>query len=135
MATAPPPSQHQPFSPTPDASTKKFWEAARAGQLLIGRNMKTGAVHYPPRPVCPISDEGEIEYVPAADTGRIYSFSIMRAQPPYVIAYVELVEGICVLTNLVDCDAAALQIGQEVKLVFRPSAGDGQPVPMFTTEG
>ncbi|WP_279571402.1 hypothetical protein [Paraburkholderia sp. BL10I2N1] len=35
------------------------------------------------------------------------------------------------LTNLVDCDPAALEIGQRVKLVFKPSEG-GYPVPMFT---
>ena len=35
------------------------------------------------------------------------------------------------LTNLVDCDLAALRIGQTVRAVFRPTDGDVL-VPMFT---
>ena len=34
------------------------------------------------------------------------------------------------MTNIVDCDFDAIKIGQEVKLVFKPSEG-GPPVPMF----
>jgi hypothetical protein len=36
-----------------------------------------------------------------------------------------------VLTNFVDCDFAALSIGQKVKVVFKPSDG-GAPLPFFT---
>ena len=35
------------------------------------------------------------------------------------------------LTNLVDCDPAALAIGQRVRVTFKPSDG-GYPVAMFT---
>jgi uncharacterized OB-fold protein len=35
------------------------------------------------------------------------------------------------MTNIVDCDFDKLSIGQDVKVVFKPSEG-GQPVPMFT---
>ena len=35
------------------------------------------------------------------------------------------------LTNLVDCDFAKLQIGMKVKAVFKATE-DGAPVPMFT---
>jgi uncharacterized OB-fold protein len=121
-----------PPSPTPDPSTRAFWDAAREGKLLIGRNTKTGKTHYPPRPICPFDDEGEVEYVPVSGTGTIYTYSIMRAKTPYVIAYVELAEGPRIMTNIVDCDPEALQVGQKVRLTFVPSEGDGQPIPMFT---
>jgi hypothetical protein len=35
------------------------------------------------------------------------------------------------MTNIVDCDADKLKIGDKVKLVFKP-AEDSTPVPMFT---
>ena len=41
-----------------------------------------------------------------------------------------LEEGPSMMTNFVDCDFAALKIGQDVKLKFVPSE-DGPPVPMF----
>lgn len=126
-------AQRVPPAPVPDPSTRGFWQAAREGKLLIGRNTKTGKVHYPPRPVCPFDDEGEVEYVPASGEGTIYTFSIMRAKIPYVIAYVELAEGPRIMTNIVGCDFGALRIGQKVRVTFVPSEGeDAQPVPMFT---
>ncbi|MCI0756200.1 Zn-ribbon domain-containing OB-fold protein [Teichococcus vastitatis] len=121
-----------PPAPTPDPSTRAFWEAAREGRLLIGRNTKTGKVHYPPRPVCPFDDEGEVEFVAASGRGTIYSYSHMHAKTPYVIAYVELAEGPRMMTNIVDCDPAALRVGLPVRLVFVPSEDPAQPIPMFT---
>ena len=120
-----------PPAPTPDPSTRTFWDAARDGRLLIGRNARTGRFHYPPRPICPFDDEGEVELVPAVGTGTIYTYSVMRAKTPYVIAYVELAEGPRIMTNIVDCDPAALRIGQTVRLAF-VAAEDGQPIPVFT---
>jgi hypothetical protein len=58
---------------------------------------------------------------------------MQRGNPnPYCIAYVSLDEGVTMMTQIVDCDLAALKIGQKVKLVFKPTEGDGPPVPMFT---
>lgn len=120
-----------PPSPVPDPSTIAFWQAAREGRLLIGRNTKTGRVHYPPRPVCPFDDEGAVEYVPASGRATLYTYSVMRAKVPYVIGYAELEEGPRVLTNIVGADPGALRIGQPLRLTFMDSEG-GQPIPMFT---
>ena len=55
----------------------------------------------------------------------------MRRVPvPYAIAYVTLAEGVTMLTNIVDCDLDKLRIGQDVRLVFKPTDG-GPPVAMF----
>jgi hypothetical protein len=53
------------------------------------------------------------------------------AKPPYVIAYVTLDEGVSMMTNIVDCDAAKLKIGQKVKVVFK-AMDDGHKLPCFT---
>jgi uncharacterized OB-fold protein len=53
-----------------------------------------------------------------------------RAQPPYVMAFVTLDEGVSMMTNIVDADFNALRIGQRVRLAWRV-AEDGTPVPMF----
>jgi uncharacterized OB-fold protein len=76
----------------------------------------------------------DTEWIEASGKGTIYSLSVMqRGNPnPYCIAYVSLDEGVTMMTQIVDCDLEALKIGQKVKLVFKPSEGDGPPVPMFT---
>jgi len=121
-----------PPAPTPDPSTRCFWDAARQGTLLLGRG-GDGRFFYPPRPVSPFTDEGEVEWVPAAGTGTVYSFSIMRTKTPYAIAYVELDEGPRMMTNIVDCPFEQVRVGMKVRLKFIPTeGGDGPPVPMFT---
>jgi uncharacterized OB-fold protein len=62
----------------------------------------------------------------------IYTFSLMRksATGPFAIAFVTLKEGPALQTNIVDCDMDKLEIGQKVKVVWKPT--DGAPLPFFT---
>ena len=85
-----------------------------------------------PRARSPFTLSDNVEWVEAKGTGKIYSFSVMkRAKIPFAIAYVTLDEGVTMMTNIVDTDLDALAIGQNVKVVFKPT-DDGPPVPMFT---
>ena len=111
--------------------TEPFWQAALQGKLMLRRCTKCGQVHYYPRVQCPAC-WGDTEWVESAGTGEVYTFSEMaRANPPYVIAYVMLDEGVAMMTHLVDCDPASICIGQKVRVVFR-TAHDESVVPMFT---
>jgi uncharacterized OB-fold protein len=120
--------------PAPPSSpdTEAFWQAAGRGTLLLKHCRACGQTHYYPRPLCPFCFSDATEWRPAAGTGIIYSYSVMRrADVPYAIAYVTLDEGVTMMTNLVDCDLDALRIGQRVRVVFSPTEG-GPPVPTFT---
>jgi uncharacterized protein len=119
-------------APQPNLETQAFWKAAEEGKLMIGKCTACGRVHYYPRAICPycLSDKTELQQ--ASGSGTIYTYSVMRRAPiPYAIAYVTLQEGVAMMTNIVDCDLDKIQIGQAVRLVFKPSDG-GPPVPMFT---
>ncbi len=119
-------------SPQPNPETQKFWEAAADGKLLIMRCKDTGQPYYYPRARSPFTASDNVEWIEAAGTGEIYTFSVMkRAKIPYAIAYVRLDEGVTMMTNIVDTDLDALKIGQRVKVVFKATE-DGPPVPMFT---
>ncbi|RTZ45483.1 Zn-ribbon domain-containing OB-fold protein [Candidimonas sp. SYP-B2681] len=110
-----------------------YFGAAKAGQLLYGRCNSCGEAHHYPRVICPFCWSDAVEWVPAAGTGEIYTFSVTRrgAGAPYCIAYVALDEGPALMTNIVDCDLDAVRIGQRVKVTFKPSEGD-YAIPMFT---
>ncbi len=119
-------------APAPDAETKPFWDAAGEGKLLLKRCRACGEVHYYPRAICPFCFSADTAWIAAAGRGVIYSYSVVRRGPSrYAIAYVTLDEGVTMMTNIVDCDVDHLAVGQNVRLVFRPSEG-GPPVPMFT---
>jgi uncharacterized OB-fold protein len=116
----------------PDSAA--FWQGAREGRFLLRRCKACGEAHWYPRARCPHC-LGETEWSEASGRGTIYTVSVMRRAPvPYAIAYVMLEEGPAMLTNIVDCDLDALAIGQRVRVVFKPSEGDGPPVPMFRPE-
>ena len=120
-----------PFSLS-NSETQPFWDAAVEGRFILRKCTACGRTHWYPRAICPFCFSDKTQWQPASGKGRIYSFSVMRrASEPYAIAYVTLEEGPTMLTNIVNCDFDALQVGQNVMLVFMPSEG-GPPVPMFT---
>ena len=118
--------------PQPNTETQEYWDAATNGKLLIQRCNDTGKFFCYPRARSPFTLSDDVEWVEAKGTGTIYSFSVMkRSKIPYTIAYVTLDEGVTMMTNIVDTDFDALSIGQQVKVVFKPT-DNGPPVPMFT---
>ena len=119
-------------APQPNTETQAYWDAAGKGELLIQKCNDTGKFFCYPRARSPFTLSDNVEWVEAKGTGTIYSFSVMkRAKIPFAIAYVTLDEGVTMMTNIVDTDLDALAIGQNVKVVFKPTE-DGPPVPMFT---
>lgn len=120
-------------APQADPDTAEFWEAARAGTLMIGRCQDCGEAHYYPRHICPHCGSGKVTFEAASGDGVIYSYSVMRRAPiPYAIAYVTLAEGPVMMTNIVDCDLDNLAVGRSVRLVHKDTEDDGPPVAMFT---
>ena len=118
-------------APAVTPETRPVWDAVAEGRLLIKECTSCGQPHYYPRSLCPFCGSDRTEWREASGKGTIYSFSVMRRAPvPYAIAYVTLEEGVTMMTNIVDCDLEAIRIGQEVRVVFRPSDG-GPPLPMF----
>ena len=88
--------------------------------------------HYP-RSICPHCGSDDTVYAESNGKGIIYSFSVMRrVQPNYAIAYVTVEDvGIKMMTNIVNCDFDALEIGQPVKVTFVASETGDVSVPMF----
>ena len=112
--------------------TKRVFEAAEPGKLLVPRCNACGKSHWYPPGICPHCFSQDLSWNEASGRGTVYSFSVMkRAEVPYAIAYVTLEEGPTMMTNIVDSDLDKIRIGQNVRLVFKPSDG-GPPVPMFT---
>jgi uncharacterized OB-fold protein len=120
-------------APPVNAESAAFNAAAELGRFLLRRCAACGRAHWYPRALCPFCF-GPTAWEAASGRGVIYSYSVMRrAAVPYAIAYVALAEGPVMLTNLVECDFDTLRIGQDVRVVFRPSQG-GPLVPCFRPE-
>jgi uncharacterized OB-fold protein len=85
-----------------------------------------GALQYYPRGVCGACWSSDLVWRLSAGRGTVYTFTVTRRSQapgfrdelPYVLAYVELDEGVQVLTNLVGADASAIRIGMRVAVTF-----------------
>ena len=122
-----------PFVGTPETNpeTKPFWDGCAQEKLVLPRCVDTGKFIWYPRAISPWTF-GPVEWAECSGKGKVYTFSVMqRADPPYCIAYVELEEGPRIMTNIVDCDLAAVKIGQPVKVKFIQTEGGGPKLPFF----
>lgn len=118
----------KPAKPVPvvNSWTNNFWQAAKEGRLLL---QKCNACHQPifyPRMSCPFCFSDQLDWVEAAGTGSIYSYTVVRNNAPsafiddmpFVIAVVRLDEGVQMLSNIVDCDPENIYCEMPVKVTF-----------------
>ena len=119
-------------APAVNPETAPFWDAAKAGRLMIKRCTACGDAHYFPRSICQFCFSDQTVWEESSGEATVYTYSLMRKSPtgPYAIAYVTLKEGPSMQTNIVDCDLEKLKIGRNVKLVWKQTSG--APLPFFT---
>lgn len=112
--------------PRIDEESKGFWEACQRHQLYIQTCRACGSRRYYPRALCSECLSDSAEWLRCSGRGIIYTFTVtyqnqspgFRDELPYVLAYVELDEGVRLLTNIVGGDIVALRIGMPVEVVF-----------------
>lgn len=117
-----------PTKPVPVVQpwARPFWDATREHKLIL-QHCETcdKAIHYP-RMVCPHCSSDRLGWRPASGRGTIYSYTIVLnnapsaflADMPYVVAVIELDEGVRMLSNIVYGDPNALRCGLPVEVVF-----------------
>jgi uncharacterized OB-fold protein len=123
--------------PRPDNVTAPYWEAAARGELLIQRCPACGHRQFYPRAVCTACG-ADPEWQRASGRGTVHTFTIIRqnyAKPfrdelPYVVAMVDLDEGVRIMSNITDCPVEDVRIGLPVEAHF-VTAADDIGVPFF----
>lgn len=112
--------------PRIDAESKGFWEACGRHELYLQRCRACRTLRYYPRALCPACLSGDIEWVLSPGRGSVYSYTVtyqnqspgFRDELPYVLAYVELEEGVRLLTNVVGCRPEDVYVGMPVHVSF-----------------
>jgi uncharacterized OB-fold protein/acyl dehydratase len=109
--------------PSVSRDTAFFWEGVKAHELRIQR-LQDGSLQHPPVPAL-WQDKGQsIDYVVASGTGTVFSFVVHHAPKvpgrtlPFVIALVELAEGVRLLGELRNVDPAEVKIGFPVRATY-----------------
>ena len=128
--------------PIPDLDSVPFWEGCRRGQLLLQRCSSCQAYRYPPRPICPHCHARGGEWVPTSGRGTVYSWVVAHHPPrpefaehvPYTIIIVKLLEGVHMVSRLVDASPDEVREGMPVEVAFQPLS-DEITLPNFRPAG
>jgi uncharacterized OB-fold protein len=112
--------------PRIDEESRGYWEALQRHELYFQRCRSCGTKRFYPRALCPVCLSSDTEWVRASGRGTVYTFTVthqnqalgFRDELPYVLATVELEEGVRMLTNIVGCAPADVHIGMPVEVVF-----------------
>ena len=119
-------SYSKPLPIMHDEVTRKYWEGCRNGKLLLQKCQDCGTYQTFPRNLCYKCHLQKLNWVDSSGRGTVYSFSIVYRPPmeefapdvPYVVAIVELEEGVRMMTNIVGCAPDDVTIGMKVQVVF-----------------
>jgi hypothetical protein len=112
--------QPQAIRPAINRDTEYFWEGCRARELRIQRCGQCGLLRHPPGPMCPECGATKPKYLVSEGRGVVYSYVVHHhpqvpgKQTPFVIALIELDEGVRMLGEL----AGEPSIGLPVEVVF-----------------
>ena len=106
--------------------TRPFWEATKRHELIMPRCTMCDHLFFYPRSECPCCLSSNIAWAPVSGRGRLYSFTIVnqpahsafRDDAPHVYAIVQLDEGPRMISNVVECDHADLQVDMPLVAVF-----------------
>jgi uncharacterized OB-fold protein len=130
------PSWQRP-APEVTSITKPFWEAAREKRFVLQYCTQAKKFQHYPRPVSIYTGRKTIEWREVSGAGAVYAFTVthrgplaFRGQEPYLIATVELDEGVRLMSNIVGAKAEDVRVGARVRLAWAPMA-DGLNFPVF----
>ena len=138
----PPEGAPERFRPPMSPAAEPYWEATRERRLALQWCVACDRAIFFPREACPSCLGSDLEYRPASGSGTVYALSTMpkpanptmAGREPYVVALVELDEGVRMMSNLVGPGAESLAVDDRVEVAWEPLT-DGRHLPVFTRTG
>jgi len=114
-------------------SVPRYWREEVPRYRLLGIECTgCGAKFFPARPVCTKCGSTEFKDHKLAEAGEVVTWTVVRNPPPgfekyqpYVVALIELEDGMRLLSQVVDVDPEEVHAGMRVEAVFRRVTEDG----------
>jgi len=131
-------SEPRLIEPPVTEASAPFWDATREQRFVLPWSTATGKPVWYPREVDPAAPDQPFDWREASGEGVVYAASVHHKtgpgrdpdDGPYVVALVELPEGVRMMTNIVGCPPDEVTVGMPVRLVWHPLS-DGRHLPMF----
>ncbi|MGV0851876.1 Zn-ribbon domain-containing OB-fold protein [Mycolicibacterium phlei] len=121
------------LAPTINRDNQFFYDGLREHKLLIQQCSDCKALRVPPRPMCGNCQSLNWEALESSGRGTVYSYVMPQYPPlpffeyPYIVALIELDEGVRIVSNLVGVDPAEVKVGMAVEVGYE-EFNDGELV-------
>ena len=123
-------------TPEPTVDSKPYWDGLKERRLLLQQCGNCGLVRHYPRPMCAACHSLEVRWIESSRQGRLHSWTevhhpfvpALRDEIPYVMATVELDEGVRLQCQMLGAVADALRLDLPVEIVFS-EVQDGLVLP------
>ncbi|MFK7967419.1 MAG: Zn-ribbon domain-containing OB-fold protein [Burkholderiaceae bacterium] len=121
--------------PTPTAETQAYWQAAANGKLMLQTCNQCQTLQSLPRPFCGACQSEALSWHEASGRGTVISYSWVERGPtkafasPYMLALIELEEGVRLMLNIIGDNAEQARIGDAVEIVFEARGDEGFQLP------
>jgi len=124
-------ANYEKFLPEITPLHEPFWAALREHRVDLQRCDTCNRYRFIPTEMCSCGST-RYTWAPIAGTGEVYTYTVVHRAPtpayqadaPYVIAHVTMDEGPRMISNLTDCDPAAVAVGMPVEIVFEDVTAD-----------
>lgn len=120
-----------------DSDSRPFWEGLAQGELRIQRCVTCAKAVFYPRSICPYCHCDQLEWIVTSGKGTIYTYTVVHQafgafveDVPFVVALVELEEGVRMMSRIVDAPRERVTIGAPVRVTFA-GAGEELTLPYF----
>jgi uncharacterized protein len=135
---ATPPAPERPM-PAPTRDSQPYWDGLREGKLVLQHCSACGRVRHYPRPVCPHCYSMASVFREAPLDGTVHTWTVchhpfnffFKQHAPYIVALVDLKDGVRINAPLRGVAEKDLRIGQRVRLQFE-SVNKDVALPYFT---
>jgi uncharacterized OB-fold protein len=113
--------------PAVDADSRSFWEGCRAHRLMLQRCGDCGRCRFPSAPFCPHCQSISASWIEASGRASVFSWIVVRhpvpkdiyaGDVPYVVALIELAEGVRMASNIVGCRPEDVTAGMALEVVY-----------------
>jgi len=129
---------YEKLVPSPTPETQPYWDGLNEGRLRLQRCADCGKVRHYPRPMCDACWSMNADWVDAAGTGAVHSWTIthyafhpgFKGDLPYILLTVDLPEGVRMNARARGIDAGALRVGLPVVVAF-DRVKDDLTLPVF----
>ena len=145
MSSAAEKPERRRFEPPVTETSQAFWDATREQRLVLQWCTACESPVWYPRDFCPAcpapptaDGDGALEWRAASGRGTVYAFTVetrptlpaVFGEHGFVVALVELDEGVRMLANVVGCPPESVAVGLPVQVTWEPLS-DGRHLPLF----